>query len=783
MCKKISTDDFEYLYFGLMIFEPILRMSFFPLSLYKIYQIFFIFKIIIDIYKKKSKFNIINVASISGLFLLISGICYQTMLLYLSLAVNLIIICYIMCKKGKEEGYYTKLLYVLGMSIVFSTIYGIFRGATLDYGSFIRRCTTFDDPNYSACFIDIGLFCILGNKAFSKREKIVFIPVLFIYLLLTVSLSGILICITMFIIYSLFKNGKKTFIYLSVFAVLIAIFLLMPFNKSTALYGIQHRIISLKDMTLDDMSSGRVELIKKYSKLFSELPSLDKLFGGNNVTAGPYKDYCISKFNLCSHNSYIDMLFMVGYFFTIIINILFIYNIFKHIKIYKEGCKISLNIVMLKIILLLFASTLTMFPSKYFWIIYLLTILDIDFKNNKPKILLGINNHHKMKITFYSNFMNHHQLPLSLEMIKQGIDYTFVATEPIPQERLDMGYDDMNKKYDFILTTYDSEENKEKAMKLCLDSDLVILGSAPEIYIKERMKLNKITFRYSERIFRKGRWRIINPRTIRYLICNHLKYRNKKLYMLCASAYTAGDFAMIGAYKNKCFKWGYFPEIKEHNIDELIENKNKNKKIKILWCARLLKLKHPESMITLAKKLIADKYDFEINMLGNGELFESFKNQIKIEKLELYINLIGAVNNNEVSKYMEQANIFAFTSDFNEGWGAVLNESMNSGCAVVASSAIGSVPFLIKNNVNGLVYNNGDNNDLYEKVRYLIDNTNIRNEIAKNAYITMRDEWNAENAVKKLLELYNDIKFQKINVNNNGVCSISNNFIYNNKKG
>ena len=45
--------------------------------------------------------------------------------------------------------------------------------------------------------------------------------------------------------------------------------------------------------------------------------------------------------------------------------------------------------------------------------------------------------------------------------------------------------------------------------------------------------------------------------------------------------------------------------------------------------------------------------------------------------------------------YMESSHIFLlFTSDRNEG--AALNESMNSGCAVVASDAIGSVPYLMR---------------------------------------------------------------------------------------
>ena len=45
-----------------------------------------------------------------------------------------------------------------------------------------------------------------------------------------------------------------------------------------------------------------------------------------------------------------------------------------------------------------------------------------------------------MKVVFISNFINHHQLPFSKEMIKLiGDGYRFIATEPIAQERLDLG--------------------------------------------------------------------------------------------------------------------------------------------------------------------------------------------------------------------------------------------------------------------------------------------------------------------------------------------------------
>ena len=78
---------------------------------------------------------------------------------------------------------------------------------------------------------------------------------------------------------------------------------------------------------------------------------------------------------------------------------------------------------------------------------------------------------------------------------------------------------------------------------------------------------------------------------------------------------------------------------------------------------------------------------------------------------------------------------------------------MNSACAVVASHEIGSVPFLIKNKENGLIYKDGDINSLYKKVKFLIDNEKERKQIAKNAYLTMINEWNAENAGNKLLQL------------------------------
>ena len=82
-----------------------------------------------------------------------------------------------------------------------------------------------------------------------------------------------------------------------------------------------------------------------------------------------------------------------------------------------------------------------------------------------------------MKITFFSNFLNHHQLPFCLEMYQNiGDDFRFVATEPIPEERLKMGYVDMSVQYPFAINNYSSKQAFEEAVKLGNESDVVIIG-------------------------------------------------------------------------------------------------------------------------------------------------------------------------------------------------------------------------------------------------------------------------------------------------------------------
>lgn len=368
-----------------------------------------------------------------------------------------------------------------------------------------------------------------------------------------------------------------------------------------------------------------------------------------------------------------------------------------------------------------------------------------------------------MKLVFCSNYYNHHQSQISncFFRLLEG-EFSFIETAHMREERKALGY--TSKKDPFVCFA-NTEADCAAEMK---NADVVIFGSASEQFIAKRQCEKKLVFRYSERIYKeKYQWYKWPARLLTFYK-NYGRHRNT--YLLCASAYTAADYALHGTFVGKSYKWGYFPETKRYkDIQEVISKKTATK---ILWCGRFLRLKHPEAAIEVVYRLREAGYEVELDFIGTGEQEKLIRQQTEYRKIEDCVRFLGAMSPSQVREHMEKSGIYLFTSDFHEGWGAVLNESMNSGCAVVASHAIGSVPFLLKHGENGLVYENGDIDDLYEKVKFLLDNPNEQKRIGENAYHTIVDLWNAEIATKRFIHLVEEIQRQGYcDLYSDGPCS------------
>lgn len=356
-----------------------------------------------------------------------------------------------------------------------------------------------------------------------------------------------------------------------------------------------------------------------------------------------------------------------------------------------------------------------------------------------------------MKITFVSNYINHHQAPLCSALFRAlGEDFTFIETEPMTQERMAAGW-----VQDADMFTYCRFWTKERAVceELFLKSDVVLLGWSrlPAKLIEKRLSSGKVTLRVTERIYKEGQWKAISPRGLKAKYKEHIRYRRKPVYLLCAGAYVASDFALIHAYPGKKFRWGYFPEFRKRTRTQW--DLAGEGEARLIFAGRMTELKHPEYALKLARRLKEMSLPFTLEMVGDGPLRKPLEAWTRQQGLSDRVLFRKAVTPQETRGFMEESHIFLFPSNHLEGWGAVVNEAMNSALAVVACESAGSVPFLIENGKNGLTYPEGKYDAFEKQTLRLIRDRNLARTLGLRAYQTIETEWNAEEAAKRLLTL------------------------------
>ena len=372
-----------------------------------------------------------------------------------------------------------------------------------------------------------------------------------------------------------------------------------------------------------------------------------------------------------------------------------------------------------------------------------------------------------MRVTFITNYLTHHQLPFAQEMYRLlGEDFAFVATDSMEEERIRMGWALDGKKYPFFV---EHDEDYGRSERLIMDCDVLICGGAHESYIHKRLEAGRLTFRYFERLYKKGRIRAFTPRGYFRKWREHTKYRSKPVYLLCAGAYVPADFSLFFAYPDKMLQWGYFPEMKTYPTEELL--KEKEGIPELLWTGRMLGWKRGMDAVSMASRLKKDGQKFHLTMIGEGECLAGILEKIKQENLEKEVTVLPFQKPETVRAYMERAAIYLLTSDYEEGWGAVVNEAMNSGCAVVAGAAAGCVPYLIKHKKNGLVYRSGDVEELTALVTELLKDNTLRETLGRTAYDTIVKEWNAQHAAKCFVEFCENLEKKNVKFQTSGPMS------------
>lgn len=151
---------------------------------------------------------------------------------------------------------------------------------------------------------------------------------------------------------------------------------------------------------------------------------------------------------------------------------------------------------------------------------------------------------------------------------------------------------------------------------------------------------------------------------------------------------------------------------------------------RIICVGRLAPQKRFDRMIN-AFSLIAEKYlEWQLDIYGNGELFEELQRQI------VRLNLIDRVHilppTSDIYTEYQSSQFLVLSSDF-EGFGLVIVEAMACGIPVVATDCPFGPSEIIEDGFTGLL-SKMDVNDLAEKMEWMITHNEERKAMGINAY-------------------------------------------------
>lgn len=187
-----------------------------------------------------------------------------------------------------------------------------------------------------------------------------------------------------------------------------------------------------------------------------------------------------------------------------------------------------------------------------------------------------------------------------------------------------------------------------------------------------------------------------------------------------------------------------FNPIKEEFLVE--GNSNKERKNVIVSVGRLVEQKNQKILINAFSK-IANKYpEYKLKIFGEGNLKRELQKQIDDLNMKDRIYLCGVCDN--IKEELEKAKIFVLSSNY-EGMPNALIEAMASGCAVISTDCpCGGPRELIENNKNGILVPVNNEQELSNKIEYLIRNEEKAKIIGENAK-KVQEKLNPDNILQQ----------------------------------
>lgn len=312
-----------------------------------------------------------------------------------------------------------------------------------------------------------------------------------------------------------------------------------------------------------------------------------------------------------------------------------------------------------------------------------------------------------MKVAFYLNVVSPHQLPLAREVIRLigEKNFKYVYAEDFLADRKAMGWNDS----DVPKWCVKGNENTPELM----DADLVYTGiRCPELMAK-RAACGKKTAYYSERWFKSipvcgvlfpGWLRMASPRYRKMARQMVAQLNNPLMKYLPCGPWAAKDLQRIGLKKNQMMPWGYFVEPGMYQEGRVA----RGERLRVLWVGRISQLKRVDTIIK-AVNYVGN--GIELTIVGDGP------DKAKIEKMAggRLIHVLPSQPITRIREIMREHDVYVFSSNGMDGWGAVANEALEEGMYVIGTRETGASAAMLSEDA---LFSSGD----YRRLAGLLKN-------------------------------------------------------------
>ncbi len=164
-----------------------------------------------------------------------------------------------------------------------------------------------------------------------------------------------------------------------------------------------------------------------------------------------------------------------------------------------------------------------------------------------------------------------------------------------------------------------------------------------------------------------------------------------------------------------------------------------------IYLGYLVPRKNVGQLVEIAKMLKAQRSDFCIDIIGDGESKDSLEQMVKEYQLTDQIIFHGFKQKEELPPYFAKAKALLFQTDF-DIWGLVLNEAMAAGVPCLSSVNAGASEDLIIDGENGYIVDYQNKAAILEKINFIIENPEKAAELGKLAGEFIRKNASLSNA-------------------------------------